>query len=94
MKISELTDAIIKEFCGIDGDCNLLDVYKSAAELFIKSETSLNDEEIDGHEDLSIAYLMLINDMSQNRDYVVTKETINPTVSRILGFYSGRNLIG
>lgn len=94
MKISKLTDEIIKEFCGIDGECNLLDVYKSAAQSFIKSETGLNDGEIDEHEDLSIVYLMLINDMSLNRDYVVIKETVNPTVSRILGFYSGRNLIG
>ncbi len=88
MKISELQDSAIKEFCGIDDDCTLLDAYKTAAKQFIIGYTGLTEDELGEHEDLSLVYLVLINDMSFNRDYTVNKDTINPTVKTILSMYS------
>ena len=92
MKISDLQDDRIKEFCGIDDDSSLLEVYKSAAKNFIIGETGLKEEELDNYEDLTIAYMVLINDMSLNRDYTVSKDTLNPTVKSILGFHSRNHI--
>lgn len=92
MKISELQDEAIKEFCGIDDDSSLIELYKSAALNFIVGYTGLTSKELDEHEDLTLAYLVLINDMSYNRDLTVSKDTLNPTVDTILGLYS-RNFI-
>lgn len=88
MKISELQNNQIKEFCGIDDDSSLIELYKSAALKFIIGYTGLTSEELDEHEDLTLAYLVLINDMSYNRDLTVNKDTLNPTVDTILGLYS------
>lgn len=92
MKISQLKDDQIKEFCGIDDDSNLLDLYKSAAKNFIVGYTGLTDAELDDHEDLTLAYMVLINDMSFNRDYTVSRDTLNPTVETILGLYTRNNI--
>lgn len=93
MRIQDLTDEQIKEYCGIDDDSSLLSVYKSAAKSFIIGHIGLTEEEIDTHEDLTLAYLVLINDMSFNRDYTVKTDTLNPTVSTILSLYSRNHIL-
>ena len=92
MKINELKDEQIKEYCGMDDDCSMLGVYKSAAKSFIIGYTGLNEEELESHEDLTIAYLVLINDMSLNRDYTVNTDKLNPTVVTTLSMYSRNNV--
>ena len=94
MRINDLKDEYIKEFCGMDGASDLLEAYKTAAKSFILGFTGLKVEELDKYEDLTFAYLVLINDMSLNRDYVVSKENINPTVSAILSLYSRNQITG
>lgn len=94
MKVSELQNEEIKEFCGIDDDCTMLEAHKAAAKAFIIGYTGLTAEEIDTHEDITFAYLALINDMSQNRDYIASRETLNPTASTILSLYSRNHLTG
>ena len=92
MKINDLTDEKIKEYCGIDDDSTLLEAYKAAATQFIIGYTGLNAAELEEHEDLTLAYLVLINDMSFNRDYTVSRNTLNPTVETILGLYSRNHI--
>ena len=95
MKLSEITDEILKEYCGIDDDTKLLTVYKDAAKAFIKEHTILkNDGDIDKHEDVTLAYMVLVNDMSLNRDYVVNRQSLNPTVEKILSSYSDNLVSG
>ena len=53
MKISELTDDIVREFCGIDEESKLLPVFRAAALGFITGYTGLTAEEIDEHEDIT-----------------------------------------
>ncbi len=94
MSISALTNEDIKEFCGIDEDFGLLEVYKKAAKNFILGYTGLTAEELDNNEDLAFAYLVIINDMSINRDYTISKDTINPTVSAILNLHCKNHITG
>ena len=48
----------------------------------------LFSEELDEHEDITIACLCLINDMYSERDYKVDRTNLNPTVETILSMHS------
>ncbi len=93
MKISEITDEAIREYCGMPDCVKILGIYKSAAKSFIMSYTGLNEDGLDKYEDLTIAYCVLINDMSYNKDYTIQNDKLNPTVQTILNLYS-KNLLG
>lgn len=91
MKISEVTDEQLKDFCGIydDESGDNLEIMKSAALSRIRSFTNLTDEEIDEHEDITYAYMVLVNDAFQNRDYTLSwQKQLNPLVSDILHAYA------
>lgn len=65
-----------------------LEMLKAAAIAFAKGYTGLTETELDIHEDITIAVLMLIADMYDNRQLQVDKNTINRTADTILGMYS------
>ena len=90
MKISDIEGIHLEEYCGIsDGiDATLLEAYKTAAIAFIMSYTGLKREELDEHEDITIACLCLVNDMYSERDYKVDRTNLNPTVETILSMHS------
>lgn len=96
MKISEVTPEILLAHCGIsnaDPDVlGLLEAYKAAAVRYISSSTGIPAEKLDEYEDLTIAYLCLVDDMYNNRDATADKTESNPTVQYILGLHS-RNLL-
>ena len=96
MKISELKDNLLMEFCGIDDeDAALLPLYKEAAKAYIMADSILKtDEDLDKHEDVTFAYMVLINDMSQNRDVTVSHDKLNPTVQKTLARYSAHLVAG
>lgn len=95
MAIKDVTIENIKDFCGISDDASdaLLTGFKAAAYNLIKAYTALSDDEINSYDDLTTAYLILINDMYNNRDYTTANDKINPLVSTILALHSG-NLVG
>ena len=90
MKISELTEEYIAEYLRADpdGEDNTFKAIKAAAIEYIKSYTGLKDEELDEHEDLTIAALVLCSDMYDNRQMTVQNDKENPTVKQILSFHS------
>lgn len=95
MAIKDVTDQNIKDFCGISDDNSdaLLAGFKAAAYGIIKAYTGLSDDDINGYDDLATAYLVMINDMYNNRDYTTSNDKLNPLVSTILSLHSG-NLVG
>lgn len=92
MRISEIRDEQIREYCGMSEDVTILNIYKESAKAFIVGYTGLTAKEIDEHDDLTIAYCVLINDMSFNRDYTVNQSNLNPCVSTILSMYAKNNI--
>ena len=90
MKISEVTLDIVKDSVGCsDSDSDtLFSIYQAAALNFIVGYTGLTTEEIDAHEDITIAYLCLIGDMFANRYSTVDNDKLNPTVQQILALYA------
>lgn len=58
-----------------------------------QSAESDSADSVDRHEDFYIPFMILCQDMYDNRTLVVDKDTINPTVKLILGLHDG-NLVG
>ncbi|WP_066452672.1 head-tail connector protein [Anaerotruncus rubiinfantis] len=90
MKPSEITpDEVIKYARMDDMDADLSpEALLAAAKAFVKSYTGLTDEELDKHEEISIAILALCADMYDNRQSTVENDKVNRVVETILGLHS------
>ena len=94
MKVSEITPEYIADYARVDEPDELILMQiqgaLTAAIAYTKSYTGLDDEQLDEHEDIAIAVLIIATDMYDNRnlyqDYKF-KET-NKTVECILGMHS------
>lgn len=93
MKISEITASVVAEYLRLeDENDNMLEPIMTAAKAYIKDETALTEEELDDHEDLAHAFLVLCQDMYDNRSYTDTDSGAsgphpNLVVSSILGHH-------
>ncbi len=93
MKISQVTVEQIEAFLRLDyDDRNMLGVIMAAAREYIAGYTGLNAEEIDQHEDITIAFFVLCQEMYDNRQMTVQNDKENPTVKQILALHS-KNLL-
>lgn len=91
MKIKELTNDNVAAYLKLDlfdemeeHEQKLVELIKEAAFSYIEAETGLSAEEIEQKDDLTIAYLVLCQDMYDNRAMQLDKNTINQTVDTIL----------
>lgn len=73
---------------------NELNIMLDAAKSFVQSQTGLSKEEIDTHEDISIAILVLVQDLFENRTMYVEKSNVNKVVDSILSMYRTNFLPG
>ena len=95
MKLSEVTSAKIKAFCGVsDDEDGMLDICAGAARSYIKNFTGLDDDQIDEYEDITVAYLVLTNDMYSSRDFSSDRASQNPLTAQILALHSVNLLNG
>lgn len=94
MKLSNITLREIKDFCGVvDNDSDkILLVISAAAKSYISNYTGLTVEELDGHDDFGIAYMILVNESFQNRIVSASDIKGSELVIRILDMHS-RNLL-
>ena len=93
MKISEITTETIAEHLRVDEtDDPMIQVIKDAAVEYVRSYTGLTDEELDAHEDLTLAVLILASDMYDNRAATVKEANSNKTLECILGMHSKNQL--
>ena len=90
MKISEVTITDLKEYANVDHDLDdkLFQMILMATKSYIKSYTGLNEEQIDSKEDLTIALMILCNEMYENRIYAVENDKVNKVVNSILDMHS------
>lgn len=96
MKISELTSEMVKDYTGIsddDSDDIVGSLLMPAAKAYIIGYTGLTEEQIDEHEDLAMAFCVLVNDMFTQRDYTLSlHKQVAPTVKNILSMYAVNHL--
>ncbi len=93
MKVSEIT---ITEICQqiremeVDLDeCDkrYLTALQTAAVSYVKEYTGLSEKQIDEYQDITLAVLVLISDMYDNRQMYVDKGNVNRVVDTILGMH-------
>lgn len=93
MKVSEITiDDICRQIRQdkaylTPDDEILIQIMQKASVEYVKAYTGLTDEEVDTHEDITIAVLVLISDMYDNRQMYVDKSNVNRVVDTILGLH-------
>lgn len=90
MKVSDVTEEVIKQYANIyhDEDDNLISSILTAAKSYIKNYTGLSDEQMDQKEDLTIALMVLCNDMYDNRAFTVEDSKVNSVIKSILDMHS------
>lgn len=103
MKISEITIEDVASYLRLETEEYLyseIEAMMTAAKNVISSYTGLplmsDDpliETVDSHEDFYIAFMVLIQDMYENRTLVIEKGDMNRTVEMILGLHDN-NLVG
>lgn len=92
MKVSDVTLQNVMDFLRLDTPTEIeqaeITAMMTAAKNYIVGYTGLTLEEIDEHEDITIAYQVLIADMFDNRNNQIEKPTyVNRTVQSILSLY-------
>jgi hypothetical protein len=91
-KISTITNEQIAKYLRIDDltedDADMLNIIKPAAKAYISTHTALSDEQLDEHADLTVAYLLIIQDMFDNRSMTVSSANVNQTAATILSMYA------
>ena len=86
MGLSEVSLEQIKDFCGVSGDDSdaLLELISDGARGFILGYTGLDEAAADKLSDLSLAFMVLVNEMFTNRTYTVETDKLNPFVAQVL----------
>lgn len=77
-------------FLRLDGEPDDVspDTLLAAAKSYIMSYTGLDEAEMDLHEEISIAILVLCSDLYDNRQMMVESDKVNRTVRSILDLHS------
>ena len=84
MKVSEITTRDVAEFLRLDETDPILEPMMRSAKQFIIDYTGLTEEELEDHEDFYIAYMVLVQDMYDNRAMYVEKGSVNRVIESIL----------
>lgn len=93
MKVSDITTTDLAAHLRLDSaDDALLRPMLAAARDYVRGETGLTDAEIDEHEELAIAVMVIVQDLYDNRAYTDTNSGqsgphANLVVSSILGHH-------
>ena len=93
MKVSEITFSDIcrqireEEAYLTEESRKHLSILQKAAVDYVKGYTGLDEAAIDTHEDITIAVLVLISEMYDNRQMTVDTNNVNRVVDTILGMY-------
>ena len=93
MKVSELPQNVVLSHLRLHPDFvtgeekQLIEALKDASVAFVREYCDIDDAYIDAHEEITIAVLVLIGDMYDNRTRYVDKANLNRTVETILSLH-------
>jgi len=90
MKISELTTFDVREYARIEdnvSDANVTALL-AAATAHIMAQTGLTAEQLDEHEDLTVAALVIVSDTYDKRQLTVDKSYSNQLIDSIVAQHS------
>lgn len=85
MTLSEIKKQNVADFLKLDDASDpLLTPIMDAARTYIEDYTGLSEDDLDDHEDLYIAFMVLCQDMYDSRAMYVDKNNVNRVVESIL----------
>lgn len=84
MRISEIASNDVADFLRLDDDPGTLAPIMDASKKYIMDYTGMTEEELDEHEDFWTAFMVLCQDMYDNRAMYVEKGNVNKVVESIL----------
>lgn len=85
MTLSEIKKQNVADFLRLDDASDtLLTPIMDAATKYILDYTGMTEDELDDHEDLYAAFMVLCQDMYDNRAMYVDKNNVNRVVDSIL----------
>lgn len=85
MILSEIKKQNVADFLRLDDASDtLLTPIMDAARTYIEDYTGLSEDDLDDHEDLYIAFMVLCQDMYDSRAMYVDKSNVNRVVESIL----------
>ena len=89
MKISEITNTEIAEYLRLDegAEPSNVEAMRRAAVEYMKSYTGMSEAEIDSHEEFYPVFMVLVQDMYDNRSMYVNNANVNKVVDSILGMH-------
>lgn len=93
--LSTLTPADVREYARVDEDAGsdeLLQAMLDSAVSFCLAYTGLDASDAEFIPELALCALMIACDLYDTRSVTVDKNSVNPTISAILGAYA-RNLV-
>ncbi|MGG3623860.1 head-tail connector protein [Bacillus gobiensis] len=92
MKISEVTVQDLMSYAREENDdpevIKEFNTILVACKAYIRGYTGLSDEQMDTKEDLTIALMVLTNEMYVNRIFTVKDDKVNKVVKSILDMHS------
>lgn len=91
MKISEVTEQHLIDYAREVNDPEVITAFTTilaASKAYIKSYTGLTVEQMDAKEDLTIALMVLANEMYENRVFTVQDNKVNVVIKSILDMHS------
>ncbi|UGB31703.1 head-tail connector protein [Metabacillus sp. B2-18] len=91
MKISEVTTNDLIEYARETADSEVTKTFGTillAAKSYIRNYTGLTVEQMDAKEDLTIALMVLANEMYENRVFTVQDNKVNVVIKSILDMHS------
>lgn len=92
MEISKLTTEDVKYYLRIvesdEQDDALIASILNGSKSYVSGQTGLSMDEMDKYSDLTIAILIICQDMYDNRSMYVDKNNLNKTVESIISMHS------
>lgn len=92
MKVSEIDVEYLVGYLKIDDpdddELRFIKTCLDAAKSYVRGQTGLDNEQIDMYEDITIAVLVLVQDMYDNRKMYVEKTNVNKVVDTIIHQYA------
>lgn len=98
MKVSEITLDTLETFLKLNKDeldeseLKELDMIKSGAISYVKSYTGYSEKELDNYEEITLAVLVIAQDMYDDRTMLVDKDKVNLVLNSILGMHQNNLL--
>lgn len=92
MKVSEITVDDLIAYCNTYDDEQTkkqITLILAAVKAYVKSYTGLDTDGLDKYDDITLAILVLVNEMYDNRSYStnMTVNVLNPIVESILNMH-------